>query len=36
MEWNGNLVWNIEDARMDWNGRLQEWKGRQSFIPIPY
>ena len=38
MEWNGKwnrteiLVWNIQDARMEWNGRLQEWNGRQSSI----
>ena len=44
MEWNGTeiLVWNIgmenfgmEDARMEWNGRFQEWNGRQSSI-LPY
>ena len=34
MEWNGKwngteiLVWNMEDARMEWNGRFQEWNGR--------
>ena len=35
MEWNGTeiLVWNMEDARMEWNGRFQEWNGRQSSIP---
>ena len=29
MEWNGTeiSVWNIEDARMEWNGRFQEWNG---------
>ena len=26
----------MEDARMEWNGRFQEWNGRQSSIPIPY
>ena len=41
MEWNGKWngmeisVWNMEDARMEWNGRLQEWNGRQSSI-LPY
>ena len=28
-------VWNMEDARMEWNGRFQEWNGRQSPI-LPY
>ena len=30
MEWNGTeiSVWNMEDARMEWNGRFQEWNGR--------
>ena len=28
-------VWNMEDARMEWNGRFQEWNGRQSSI-FPY
>ena len=38
MVWNGKRngteisVWNIEDARMEWNGRFQEWNGRQSSI----
>ena len=34
MEWNGTeiSVWNMEDARMEWNGRFQEWNGRQSSI----
>ena len=34
MEWNGReiWVWNTEDARMEWNGRFQEWNGKQSFI----
>ena len=37
MKWNGTeiLVWNMEDARMEWNGRFQEWNGRQSSI-LPY
>ena len=37
MEWNGTeiLVWNMEDARMEWNERFQEWNGRQSSI-LPY
>ena len=36
-KWNGTeiLVWNMEDARMEWNGRFQEWNGRQSSI-LPY
>ena len=35
MVWNGKWngmefsVWNMEDARMEWNGRFQEWNGRQ-------
>ena len=34
MEWNGTeiSVWNIEDARMEWNGKFREWNGRQSSI----
>ena len=38
MEWNGKWngteisIWNMEDARMEWNGRFQEWKGRQFSI----
>ena len=34
MEWNGTeiSVWNMEDARMEWNGRFQEWNGRQFSI----
>ena len=34
MEWNGTeiSVWNMEDARMEWNGRFQEWNGRPSSI----
>ena len=28
-------VWNMEDVRMEWNGKFQEWNGRQSFI-LPY
>ena len=37
MEWNGTeiSVWNMEDVRMEWNGRFQEWNGRQSSI-LPY
>ena len=37
MEWNGTevSVWNMEDARMEWNGRIQEWNERQSSI-LPY
>ena len=37
MEWNGTeiSVWNMEDAIMEWNGRFQEWNGRQSSI-LPY
>ena len=41
MEWNGKWngteisVWNMEDARMEWNGRFQKWNGRQSSI-LPY
>ena len=41
MVWNGKwnemeiLVWNEEDARMEWNGRFEEWNGRQSSI-LPY
>ena len=37
IEWNGTeiSVWNMEDARMEWNGRFQEWNGRQSSI-LPY
>ena len=26
MEWNGNS--GMEDARMEWNGRFQEWNGK--------
>ena len=29
------LVWNMEDARMEWDGRFQEWNGRQSSV-LPY
>ena len=34
IEWNETevSVWNMEDARMKWNGRFQEWNGRQSSI----
>ena len=37
MEWNKTeiSVWNMEDARMEWNGRFQEWNRRQSSI-LPY
>ena len=37
MEWNGTeiSVWNMEDARMEWNGRFQKCNGRQSSI-LPY
>ena len=27
-------VWNMEDARMEWNGRFQEWNERQSLTSI--
>ena len=34
MKWIGTeiSVWNMEDARMEWNGRFQVWNGRQSSI----
>ena len=41
IEWNGKWngteisVWNMEDARMEWNGRFQKWNGRQSSM-LPY
>ena len=37
MVWNGTeiSVWNMEDVRMEWNGRFQEWNGRQSST-LPY
>ena len=37
MEWNGTeiSICNMEDARMEWNKRFQEWNGRQSSI-LPY
>ena len=37
MEWNGAKisVWNMEDARMEWNKWFQEWNGRQFSI-LPY
>ena len=37
MEWNGTeiSVWNMEDDRIEWNGRFQEWNERQSSI-LPY
>ena len=28
-------VWNMEDIRMEWSGRFQEWNERQSSI-LPY
>ena len=33
MKWNG--IFGMEDARMEWNGRFQEWNGGQSSI-LPY
>ena len=33
MEWNGNF--GMEYARLEWNGRFQEWDGRQFSI-LPY
>ena len=37
MKWNGTeiSVWNMEDARKEWNGRFLEWNGRQS-SKFPY
>ena len=35
IEWKEISVWNMKDARMEWNGRFQEWNGRQSAI-LPY
>ena len=35
MEWNKISVWNMEEARMEWNGRLQERNGSQASI-VPY
>ena len=37
MVWNGTeiSVWIMEDARMEWNERFQEWNKRQSSI-LPY
>ena len=37
MVWNGTeiSVWNTKDTRIKWNGRFQEWNGRQSSI-LPY
>ena len=34
MKWNGTeiSVWNMEDARMEWNGRFQQWNGNN----LPY
>ena len=36
-KWNGTEIsgWNMVDARMEWNGRFQEWNGRQSSL-LPY
>ena len=36
-KWHGTKisVWNMEDAKMEWNGRFQKWNGRQSFM-LPY
>ena len=34
-KWSENFGMNMEDARMEWNGRFQEWNGRQSSI-LPY
>ena len=36
MEWNGTeiSVWNMEDARMEWNGRFQEWKTIFATSPV--
>ena len=39
MEWNGTKisVWNMEDARMEWNISRMEWKTIfHTSIPIPY
>ena len=37
MVWNGTeiSVWNMEDSRMEWNGRFQDWNRRPSSI-LPY
>ena len=37
MKWNGTeiSVSNMENARIEWNGRFQEWNGRQSSI-LPF
>ena len=37
MKWNGTeiSVWHMDDVRMEWNGRFQQWNGRQSSI-LPY
>ena len=37
MKWNGTEISarNMEDARMEWNGRFREWNGRQSSV-LPY
>ena len=37
MKWNGTEIslWNMEDARMEWNERFQEWNIKQFSI-LPY
>ena len=35
MVWNGKFRYGIYDAKMEWNGRFQEWNERQSSI-LPY
>ena len=40
MVWNGiedgmEWKWNLEYARMEWNGRFQAWNARESSI-LPY
>ena len=37
MVWNGTEIsaWNMEDDRMEWNRRFQEWNRKQSSI-LPY
>ena len=32
MVWKEILVWDMDDATMEWNGRFQKWNGRQSSI----
>ena len=37
-KWNGTeiSVWKMEEAKVEWNGRFQEWNGRQSStLPAP-